>query len=105
MDSYDYNTLECRLKAAQAQLRAFRSGAKYQELQALRAHDAAHYNRVIQGLKADVAEAHLETIRVMDLWFEIFEDKCPKLQPLFSLFVEIFYSKCYTVSTRRCPSL
>lgn len=74
MDSYDYNTLECRLKAAQAQLRAFRSGAKYQELQALRAHDAAHYNRVIQGLKADVAEAHLETIRVRDLWFEIFED-------------------------------
>lgn len=26
MDSYDYNTLECRLKAAQAQLRAFKSG-------------------------------------------------------------------------------
>ena len=47
MDSYDYNTLECRLKAAQAQLRAFRSGAKYQELQALRAHDAAHYNRLL----------------------------------------------------------
>lgn len=67
-------TLEYRLKAAQAQIKAFISGEKYVQmkqefLRALRAQE--HRCR---ELEAEVARSHSETITVRDQWFAVFED-------------------------------
>ena len=67
-------TLEYRLKAAQAQIKAFISGEKYVQmkqefLSALRAKSIAVGNR-----KREVALSHSETITVRNQWFSVFED-------------------------------
>lgn len=66
--------LEYRLKAVEAQLRAFRSGEKYvqmeQEFQkALRAKD-----RRIHEQELELSRSHSETISVRNQWFVVFED-------------------------------
>ncbi len=67
-------TLEYRLKAAQAQIKAFISGEKYVQmkqefLSALRAQE--HRCR---ELEEEVARSHSETITVRNQWFAVFED-------------------------------
>ena len=70
----EINTLQCRLKAAHAQLESFRSGDAYRELQELRKADQRSYSRRITELEAEVSQAHAETVSVRNQWFDVFED-------------------------------
>lgn len=74
MDHCDYNTLECRLKAAKKRISELESGEKYRELQALRQKDAAYYNRAIKDEKRKAEAAHAETKRVREIWSGIVDD-------------------------------
>lgn len=66
--------LEYRLKAAEAQLRAFRSGEKYVRMErefqkALRKKDQR-----IREQDLELSRSHSETISVRNQWFAVFED-------------------------------
>lgn len=67
-------TLEYRLKAAEAQLKAFISGEKYVQMERefLRALRVEERRR--RELEAEVARSHSETITVRNQWFAVFED-------------------------------
>ncbi len=74
IDILDYNTLQCRLKAAKAKLEEFRSGAAYAHVLELREEDQRYYHRIIGQLENELADAHAKTVSVRNQWFEVFED-------------------------------
>ena len=70
----EINTLQCRLKAANAQLDSFRNGEAYRKLRELRRADQQAYSRRITQLEAELSRSHAETISVRNQWFDIFEE-------------------------------
>jgi len=73
--SFEYiTTLEYRLKAANAELLAFRSGEKYVQMQAENQKIARYLERRIRVLEEELCRSHREIITVRNQWFEIFED-------------------------------
>lgn len=74
MGLYDRNTLECRLKAAQKELEAFRSGEAYEKQKQLRLADLKRYRQQIALKDAELAQAHTDTVQVRKQWFAVFED-------------------------------
>lgn len=73
-DAYDYITLMCRLKAAQTKNEELESGERYVHLKELHQKDCRDYEHKILKLKGEVADAHKETIRVRNHWFQVLED-------------------------------
>lgn len=68
------NTLQCRLKAAQAEVAAFKSGKKYQDMQEMHRKEVEALECVIRQLKEELAQAHKDLKANTDHWFEVFED-------------------------------
>ena len=73
-DSYDFVTLMCRLKAAQKEVEAFKSGEKYAQMKALHLKDIQYFKRTILKMQDELARAHSAMISSRDHWFEVFED-------------------------------
>ena len=73
-DTYDYITLMCRLKAAQTRNKELESGERYVKLKELHQKDCRDYEHKILELQTEIAEAHKETIRVRNYWFQVLED-------------------------------
>lgn len=73
-DVYDYVTLMCRLKAAQARIKELESSERYIQLKELHQKDCRAYERKLLKLQGELADSHKETIRVRNYWFQVFED-------------------------------
>ena len=73
-DAYDYISLMCRLKAAQTRNKELESGEHYIKLKELHQKECRTYERKIQALLTEIADAHKETIRVRNYWFQVLED-------------------------------
>lgn len=73
-DAYDYISLMCRLKAAQTRNKELESGEHYIKLKELHQKECRAYERKIQVLLTEIADAHKETIRVRNYWFQVLED-------------------------------
>lgn len=67
-------TLEYRLKAAEAKIRAFKSGEKYIRMQEEYLKELHSLERKIRKLEDELSRAHSETVSVRNQWFEIFEE-------------------------------
>ena len=74
IDSFDYVTLQCRLKALKAEVQAFKSGEKYRQIKLLHQKDIHAYKRKVQKQQAELSRAHSNAIDIRDQWFQIFED-------------------------------
>lgn len=74
MDTFDYVTLQCRLKALGAEVQAFKSGKKYKQMKILHQKDIHAYERKVQKLQAELSHAHSDAIDIRDQWFQVFED-------------------------------
>ena len=73
--SFEYITnLEYRLKAATAEVMAFKSGEKYIKMQDEYLKELRHLERIIKRLEGALSIAHSETVAVRNQWFEVFED-------------------------------
>ena len=73
--SFEYiTTLEYRLKAANAQIQAFKSGEKYIRLQQEYLRELRSLEQKIRELEDELSRAHSETVSVRNQWFEIFEE-------------------------------
>lgn len=73
--SFEYITsLEYRLKAAIAEVTAFKSGDKYIKMQEEYLNELRHLERINKRLEEELSKAHKETITVRNQWFEVFED-------------------------------
>lgn len=73
--SFEYTTtLEYRLKAANAQIEAFKSGEKYVRMQEEYLKELRSLERKIRKLEAELSRSHRETAAVRNQWFEIFEE-------------------------------
>ena len=73
-DAYDRITLLCRLKAAQTRNKELESGERYVRLKELHQKECREYGSRILELQKDAADAHKETIRVRNYWFQVLED-------------------------------
>ena len=73
-DTYDHITLMCRLKAAQRRNKELESGERYIQLEELYQKEYNVYEHKIEKLKKELADAHKETIRVRNYWFQVLED-------------------------------
>ena len=73
-DAYDYISLMCRLKAAQTRNKELESGEHYIKLKELHQKECRTYERKIQALLTEIADAHKETIRVRNYWFQVLEN-------------------------------
>ena len=73
-NAYDYITLMCRLKAAQARNKELESGERYIQLKELHQKECRVYEHKIRKLEATITDAHKETIRVRNYWFQVLED-------------------------------
>ena len=69
-DTYDHITLMCRLKAAQRRNKELESGERYIQLEELHQKEYNVYEHKIEKLKKELADAHKETIRVRNYWFQ-----------------------------------
>ena len=73
--SFEFITnLEYRLKAALAEVMAFKSGEKYIKMQDEYLKELRHLERIIKRLEEEISIAHRETTTVRNQWFEIFDD-------------------------------
>lgn len=73
--SFEYiTTLEYRLKAANAQILAFKSGEKYIHMQEEYLKELTFLEQKIRKLEDELSRAHSETVSVRNQWFEIFEE-------------------------------
>ena len=73
-DAYDHISLICRLKATQTRNKELESGERYVKLKELHQKECRVYEHKIQVLQTEVADAHKETIRVRNYWFQVLED-------------------------------
>lgn len=73
--SYEQITaLQYRLKAAERQLHALKSGAKYAAMENEKKQLMRYYEQLIKKLKREKEELHRLIIRIRNNWFEVFED-------------------------------
>ena len=73
--SFEYiTTLEYRLKAANTQIQAFKSGEKYIRMQEEHLKVLRSLEQKIKKLEGALSRAHSETVSVRNQWFEIFEE-------------------------------
>ena len=73
--SFEFITnLEYRLKAALAEVIAFKSGEKYIKMQEEYLKELRHLERIVKRLEDELSISHRETIKVRNQWFEVFED-------------------------------
>lgn len=73
--SFEYiSTLVYRLKAATAEVMAFKSDDKYIKMQEEYLKELRHLERIIKRLEEELSIAHSEIITVRNQWFEIFEE-------------------------------
>lgn len=61
----------CRLKATQARNKELESGERYIQLKELHQKECRAYKHKILKLEAAIADAHKETIRVRNYWFQV----------------------------------
>ena len=73
-DAYDRITLLCRLKTAQTRNKEQESGERYVRLKELHQKECRGYGSRILELQKEAADAHKETIRVRNYWFQVLED-------------------------------
>lgn len=73
-DAYDHISLICRLKATQTRNKELESGERYVKLKEFHKKECRAYEHKIQALQTEVADAHKETIRVRNYWFQVLED-------------------------------
>lgn len=74
--SFEYITaLTYRLKAATAEVMAFKSGEKYIRMQEEYLKELRYLERKIKTLEEQVSVAHAETVTVRNQWFEVFEEQ------------------------------
>lgn len=73
-DAYDRITLLCCLKAAQTRNKELESGERYVRLKELHQKECREYESRILELQKEAADAHKETIRVRNYWFQVLED-------------------------------
>lgn len=66
--------LQYRLKAAENENQAFRSGEKYVRMEQNYQNLLKEKDRKIRELEAEVSRSHRETITVRNQWFAVFED-------------------------------
>lgn len=72
--SFEYiTTLEYRLRAAKAELEAFRSGEKYIRMEELRLKEVRALERRVEELEKELGKARTHAISIRNQWFEIFE--------------------------------
>lgn len=72
--SFEYITaLEYRLRAAKAELDAFKSGEKYIRMEELRVKEVRSLEQKIAALEKELAKEHSHAITIRDQWFEVFE--------------------------------
>lgn len=67
-------TLQYRLKAALAEVKAFKSGEKYIRIQEEHSKAVQLLERKVKQLEKENSISHAETITVRNQWFEVFED-------------------------------
>ena len=73
--SFDIITsLQYQLKAANAELLAFRSGKKFIQMEAEHHKKTKHFETIIKGLKSELAKSHADIVSIRNQWFEIFEE-------------------------------
>ena len=70
----DKNTLQCRLKAAEAEVAAFKSGKKYQDMQEMHRKEIHALECIIKQLKEELARSHKDLKANTEHWLEVFED-------------------------------
>ncbi len=68
------NTLECRLKAARAELGAFKSGKKYQDMQEMHRKEVQALECRIRHLEEGLAQARRDLKANTRHWMEVFDD-------------------------------
>ena len=73
-DAYDRITLLCCLKAAQTRNKELESEERYVWLKELHQKECREYGSRILELQKEAADAHRETIRVRNYWFQVLED-------------------------------
>ena len=73
-DAYDRITLLCRLKVAQIRNKELEFGERYVRLRELHQKECREYGSRILELQKEAANAHKETIRVRNYWFQVLED-------------------------------
>lgn len=81
-DLYDYNTLMCRLKAAQIRNKELESGERYIRLKKIHEKDCKSYESRIVKLMDELSAAHRETIRVRNYWFQVLEDMLKEMEDM-----------------------
>ena len=67
-------SLQYQLKAANAELLAFRSGKKFIQMEAEHHKKTKHFETIIKELKSGLAKSHADIVSIRDQWFEIFEE-------------------------------
>lgn len=73
--SFDIITsLQYRLKAVIAELRDFKSGKKYQDMQEAHEKEVRSYERRIKDLESELAKAYRDIVNIRNQWFEVFAD-------------------------------
>lgn len=81
--SFEYtSSLEYRIKAANAQLQAFKFGEKYVRMEAQRLREVRALERTVAKLKKELADSRRETVTVRNQWFEMFEqlqEECDRM--------------------------
>ena len=72
--SFEYTSaLEYRLRAANAELKAFKSGDKYVQMEKLRMKEVRALEHQIAVLKKELADSRSHAVTIRNQWFEIFE--------------------------------
>lgn len=75
MNTFAYiTTLEYRLKAANALIAAFESGAKYIRMQEKHELEVRKLQRELKKSRMETAEEHAHFIDMRNQWFDVFED-------------------------------
>ena len=72
---FEYITsLQYRLKAASTELKAFRSGKKYQDMEEQYQKTVRSLERRIKELEKELAQSHRDMTAMREKWFEIFDE-------------------------------
>ena len=73
--SFGYtSSLQYRLRAANTELQAFRSGKKYLDMEEQYHKTIRALERRIKELEQELAQSHRDTVSIREKWFEIFEE-------------------------------
>ena len=67
-------TLEYRLKAAKAELNAFKTGEKYNHMEELHLKEVRVLERKVIRLENELADSHKQLITNRNMWFDVYEE-------------------------------